>query len=160
MSEQNHYIEMMLKSLQKKIEVLDVILAECEKQAAIIDVQEPDWEQFDGCVNHKQQQIDELTKLDEGFTDLYEHVRAELQGHQETYRSEITHMQAMITRITDMSVRIQTEEERNRKAVEKALMRTKQSIKASKASAKAASDYYKVMSKVNYVDPQFMDRKK
>ena len=160
MSEQNHYIEMMLKSLQKKIAVLDAILAECEKQAVVIDAQEPDWKQFDECVDHKQQQIDELTHLDEGFTDLYERVRAELQEHQELYRSEITQLQAMITQLTDMSVRIQTEEERNRKAVEKGLMRTKQTIKASKASVKAASDYYKVMSKVNYVDPQFMDRKK
>lgn len=160
MSEQNHYIEMMLKSLQKKLAALQIILDECEKQAKIIEGHEIDWNQFDVCVNCKQEQIDELTKLDDGFADLYDRVKSELQNHQTKYHSEIQTMQTMIKQITDMSVRIQTEEERNRKAVESGMLQTKQTIKASKASIKAASDYYKVMSKVNYVDPQFVDRKK
>ena len=160
MSEQNNYVEMMLKSLQRKIAAMDVILEECEKQSVIIEEQEIDWKQFDDCVDQKQQQIDELARLDEGFADLYEHVKVEFQEHKDLYRSEIKQMQHMIKQITDKSVRIQTEEERNRKAVETGLMRTRRDIKASKASVKAASDYYKVMSKVNYVDPQFMDRKK
>ena len=160
MSEQNHYIEMMLKSLKKKNTALDIILIECEKQAAILEQQEIDWKQFDECVDQKQKQIDELTRLDEGFTDLYERIREELQVHKDKHRSEISKMQTMIKQITDKSVRIRTEEERNRKAVEGGLMKTKRDIKTSKASIKAATDYYKVMSKVNYVDPQFMDRKK
>ena len=160
MSEQNHYIEMMLKSLQKKIEALQIILDECKEQAKIIEQREINWEQFDACVDHKQQQIDGLAKLDEGFSDLYERVKSELQDNRDQYRLEIKKMQAMIKQITDMSVHIQAEEERNRKAVEGGMLQTKQTIKASKACIKAASDYYKVMSKVNYVDPQFVDKKK
>lgn len=160
MSEQNHYVEMMLKSLQKKIVILDSILTECEKQMSIISEENVEWQNFDECVDNKEFLIGELNKLDEGFTDLYERVKSEFQNHKDRYRSEISQMQDLIKQITDRSVRIQTEEERNRKAVEKSMMITKRDIKNSKATIKAASDYYKVMSKVNYVDPQFMDRKK
>ncbi len=160
MSEQNHYIEMMLKSLQKKLDVLDGILKACEEQAVLIAEETVDWKAFDELVDNKQLLIDELTKLDEGFTDIYERMKPELLQDKERYRQEIIQLQEFIKQITDKSVRIQTEEERNRKAVEKSFKRTQRDIKNSKASIKAASDYYKVMSKVNYVDPQFMDRKK
>ena len=93
MSEQNHYIEMMLKSLQKKIEALQIILDECKEQAKIIEQREINWEQFDTCVDHKQQQIDGLAKLDEGFSDLYERVKSELQDNRDQYRLEIKKMQ-------------------------------------------------------------------
>lgn len=160
MSEQNHYIEMMRTSLQKKSAILDNLLKECEKQSEIVEAEEISWEAFDECVSGKQFLINELSKLDEGFSDLYARVKLILSENKTSYQTEITEMQNMIRRITDQSVRIQTAEERNRRVIEKGFSDTKREIKTSKASMKAASDYYRTMSKLNFVDPQFMDRKK
>ena len=160
MSDQNHYVEMMQKSLQKKDVILEGLLKECRKQAAIIAEPDITWKDFDDCIQAKQVLIEELVKLDDGFTDLYERMKEEFANHKSQYKTEIQQMQNLIKRITDRSVQIQTEEERNRKAVEKALLQAKNDIRCSKATVKAASDYYKVMSKVNLIDPQFMDQKK
>ena len=160
MPEQNNYIEVMFKSLRKKVLVLDGLIERCEEQADIIQESEIDWDAFDVNVSEKQALIDELVQLDEGFEKVYKRVKTDLTDHKEQYRDEIGEMQELITLITDKSVRIQADEERNRRIIEKSLTAVKKDIRASRTSVKAASDYYKSMSRVNYVDPQFMDRKK
>ncbi|HKM21549.1 MAG TPA: flagellar export chaperone FlgN [Lachnospiraceae bacterium] len=160
MPEQNNYIEVMLKSLRKKVLVLDGLIDKCEEQADIIRESEIDWEAFDINVSEKQALIDELVQLDEGFEKIYKRIKANLLEHKEQYSDDIKEMQELITLITDKSVRIQADEERNRRIIEKSLAVVKKDIKASRTSVKAATDYYKSMSRVNYVDPQFMDKKK
>lgn len=156
----NNYIEIMLESLRKKVLVLDGLIERCEEQSELIQESEIDWEAFDINVSEKQALIEELSQLDEGFEKVYKRVKTDLMDNKEVYRDAIGEMQSLITLITDKSVRIQADEERNRKAIEKSLATVKRDIRASRTSVKAASDYYKSMSRVNYVDPQFMDRKK
>ncbi len=160
MAEQNNYIVIMLESLQKKVSLLETLSKKCDKQSDIVSQKEISWSDFDSNIAEKQSMIDELMQLDEGFEKLYERVKPEIYKNKEKYSVEIAKMQELIMLITDLSVHIQAKEERNRKLVEKSILLLRQDIKKSRTSVKAASDYYKSMSKVNYIDPQFMDRKK
>ena len=160
MAEQNNYIVIMLESLQKKVSLLETLSKKCDKQSDIVSQKEISWRDFDSNIAEKQSMIDELMQLDEGFEKLYERVKPEIYKNKEKYSVEIAKMQELIMLITDLSVHIQAKEERNRKLVEKSILLLRQDIKKSRTSVKAASDYYKSMSKVNYIDPQFMDRKK
>lgn len=160
MAEQNNYIVIMLESLQKKVSLLETLSKKCDKQSDIVSQKDISWSDFDSNIAEKQSMIDELMQLDEGFEKLYERVKPEIYKNKEKYSVEIAKMQELIMLITDLSVHIQAKEERNRKLVEKSILLLRQDIKKSRTSVKAASDYYKSMSKVNYIDPQFMDRKK
>lgn len=160
MVDQNNYIVIMLESLQKKASLLETLSLKCDMQSDIISQKEISWSDFDSNITEKQSMIDELMQLDEGFEKVYARVKLEISENKEKYSNEITKMQEFIMLITDLSVHIQAKEERNRKLVEKSILLLRQDIKKSRTSVKAASDYYKSMSKVNYIDPQFMDRKK
>jgi|APHig6443717817_1056837.scaffolds.fasta_scaffold22735_2 hypothetical protein len=160
MVDQNNYIVIMLESLQKKASLLETLSLKCDMQSDIVSQKEISWSDFDSNITEKQSMIDELMQLDEGFEKVYARVKLEISENKEKYSNEITKMQEFIMLITDLSVHIQAKEERNRKLVEKSILLLRQDIKKSRTSVKAASDYYKSMSKVNYIDPQFMDRKK
>ena len=69
-------------------------------------------------------------------------------------------MQELIKIITDKSMDIEAQEKRNHLLAQSYFMSLKKNIKKSKTNLKAASKYYKSVSQTNYVDAQFMDRRK
>ena len=71
-----------------------------------------------------------------------------------------SYMEADIREMTDLGVSVETGEMRNKKAIEQYFSYTQKNVNMSRKSVKAASDYYKNMSRVNYIDPQLLDQKK
>ena len=69
-------------------------------------------------------------------------------------------MQKLISDITEKSVTIRAEEERNRAAAAKQFDNMRDNIQVAKRSRQAANVYYSNMSRVNTVDAQFMDKRK
>ena len=84
----------------------------------------------------------------------------ELIGNKDAYKEEIAKMQALITEITDKSMNIQATEKRNKEALMNRMDMVKREIYQAKNTKKVATSYYKNMNGLNYVEPQFMDRKK
>ena len=72
----------------------------------------------------------------------------------------ISTMQSCIRLITDKSMEIQAQEARNRDLMVRKFAYVKETAKNVRTNAKVASQYYKNMMKLNYVDSQFMDNKK
>lgn len=159
MSEIRQYVEILLESLEKKKGLLQKIQKENIKQEDAIK-NNSDIEIFDQAVTAKEQLISDLEILDNGFETVYDRIKEDLQASKEAYRSEISRMQQLISEITDLSVRIQTSEQRNRKLVDGYFAYTRGKIKQAKKSVRAANDYYKSMSRTNYVDSYLMDQKK
>lgn len=158
MAEIKQYVEILLESLKKKKSVLQNILEQNIRQEEIIR-NHCDIDEFDKTVKMKRRYIRELEGLDSGFEKVYERIKSELSGVKENYRDEISRMQKLISEITDLSVRIQASEERNKKLVETYFSYTRGKIRESKKSVRVASDYYKSMSGTNYTDARLMDRK-
>ena len=157
---EHSYIEILLQSLVKKSSVLDKIMEANEEHARIAAEKEFDPEAFDVVFDKKDELIKELEQLDKGFSTVYTRVKEELIGNKEAYKEEIEKMQALITEITDKSMNIQATEKRNKDALMSRMDMVKREIYQAKNTKKIASNYYKSMNGLNYVEPQFMDRKK
>lgn len=157
---QETYIEIMIQSLSKKLQVLDAIIEQNIKQKDILENQKSTVEEFDATVEAKTALIEQMQQLDSGFEKLFDRVREELADKKDTHAESIQTMQSCIRRITDKSMEIQAQEARNRDLMVRKFAYVKETAKNVRTNSKAASQYYKNMMKLNYVDSQFMDNKK
>ncbi|MCF2642422.1 MAG: flagellar export chaperone FlgN [Lachnospiraceae bacterium] len=154
------YIDILAESLVKKNHILDEIRKLNQEQKQILSDENLTPEMFEKTLDKKAALIDELNQMDEGFQQLYEKVRPEIQEHMEHYADKIRMMQEEIQKITDKTVAIQTEELRNKQLVENKFSSIKKQIREVKSSQKAVNTYYRNMMNRNVMEAQFLDRKK
>lgn len=160
MTEAKRYIQIMIDSLGKKSMVLSAIIEQNEEQNRIVSEEFFDAEAFDATVDEKAKLIDELNLLDNGFESVYDRVRTELLENKDMFQSEIKTLQALVGEVTEKSVSIQTEEERNRKLVLSKLSVERKKLRETKVNSKIVNNYYNNMKQINNVDAQFLDKKK
>lgn len=156
----SNYITILQESLEKKREILHRLLQWNQKQEVLLQEDDLDAKAFDQTMRSKAELIDELLRLDEGFETTYERVKVDLEEQKVHYKEEIALLQEQITTIMDYTVQIQASEARNRNKVDAYFTRERKKIRGQRMGQKAALDYYKQVSKVNYIDPQLMDKKK
>ena len=154
------YLQMLKESLDKKIEILNQILQYEERQQEMVKQENFDYEAFDKSVNEKVVLVDQIDALDDGFEKVYDRIRSELFLHKEKYAEQIRILQNQISEITDKNVAIQAMESRIKMAVDNRVKKDRLDLQQRRNSGKAAQSYYSNMRKLNYVDAQFMDRKK
>lgn len=157
---EQEYLNILMTSLRKKVSILRDLLEKTESQKALLTEKNFSEEEFMNLMEEKTILLDNLAEQDEGFEQLYERVRPALQERKEQYGTEIKEMQQQIREITDLSVAIQSLETRNRAGLEFFLQNKRTEIQHAKRSRNVAAQYYNNMSKLNLVDPQFMDKKK
>ena len=158
--EKNQYVNILIDSLLQKRTILEEILQLNEEQGKLIKYETFDLEAFDRIVTEKAKRIEKLESLDDGFEMIYDKTKNDLIQCREQYKNEIKEMQDLIARITDLNMRIQASEERNKTGIEAYFKYTRSTYQQARATTKAASAYYSAMSRLNNVDPQLMDRKK
>lgn len=156
---ENNYLDIMEESLRQKSQALDEIILYNKKQEEMLKENTASLEEFDAYVDQKDVLIQKLLKLDDGFENLYEHVKEELNGHREQYVNQIAVMQKLIAQITDKSVQIQAQEARNKVLVEQYVAKQKQELQKSRVNSRKAYDYYQNLSKANVPHSQIMDQK-
>lgn len=154
------YVTILAESLKKKNAVLDEIRKANQEQKQILADENLTPEAFEKTLDQKAALIDELNQLDEGFEQIYEKVRLEIQNHMEEYAEQIHMMQEEIAEITDKTVAIQAEELRNKQLIENKFVSIKKQIREVKSSQKAVNTYYRNMMNRNVMESQFVDRKK
>lgn len=153
-----NYISVMADSLKKKIKILEAVVTLNEEQNGILSNEEFDLDGFDLTVQKKAEYIDELELLDEGFSALFEKVKAELDGKRDEFADEIKEMQKLIRAITELSAKVETAEKRNKVLADRQFAKLKKEVKEAKMSSQTASKYYRSMSQVDS-SPQFVDSK-
>ena len=153
-------MDIMIQSLEKKIQVLDTIIVYDDIQKEQLMNPDLTTEEFDDVVEKKSELIEQLNQLDSGFQKLYDRVKEELQENKEKYAEKIGRMQELIRGITDRSVRIQAQEAANTDLMMRKFAGVKERSKKARVNYKAASQYYKNMMQSNVVDPQFLDQNK
>lgn len=154
------YLQIMIESLEKKVAVLEQVMELNTRQAEISSHQPMDMEAYDKTMDEKGKLIDEINKLDDGFSSTYALVKDEVLKSPEKYRVKVLEMQELIRVAVEKGVTIEAQEKRNRSALETVFRMKRTEIKQLKVSNSVAQKYYKSMSKINYVDPQLMDKKK
>lgn len=153
------YMDMLVDCLEKKNQILDNLIVLNKKQTALIQDEEFSLSEFDKCVEEKGILIDNILKLDSGFEGLYNKVGKTVADNPSAYKEQLDRMQKLITEVTEKSVSIQAEEERNKAMIEKRFSRERNRIKSGRSQSKVAMDYYNSMNKLNHVDSQFWDKK-
>lgn len=154
------YVTILVESLQKKNKILDAIRAANEEQKILLADEMLGPDDFEKTIDKKAALIDELNKLDAGFEQIYEKVRPEIEQHMDKYAEQIREMQDMIRQIVEKTMSAQAEEARNKQLIEAKFSSVKKQIREVKSSQKAVNTYYQNMMKSNYLDSQFLDRKK
>ena len=145
--ESNHivYVMAMQDSLRKKYMTLKKILDVTRQQEEIVSQKEMEIEEFESLLDTKNGLIQNMQTLDDGFERLYEGMREELQGNQQAYRSQIQEIQKLLHQITDIGVKIQALERRNKEKFEKLVMRKKQEIQEYHVNSRTANLYSRNM---------------
>jgi len=141
----NAYVQALIDSLKKKIEVLEEIHIKDEEQYELASREPFPMDEFDKNSEEKGVLIYRLNKLDEGFELVYDKVREELNENKSAYTAEIAQMQQLITKITDLSTKIQAEEARNKAKMETAFNKERSKIKQQRSTVNAISSYNKAM---------------
>lgn len=154
------YLQILIESLEKKNEILDQVIRLDEEQAELSAHQPMDMEAYDQTMESKGKLIEEINKLDDGFSSTFELIADEVKSNPVSYREQVLKLQQLIREAVDKGVRVEAQEKRNRAALENVFRMKRQEIKQLKVSTSAAAKYYKSMSRINEVDPQLMDRKK
>lgn len=154
------YIQIMIESIEKKLAVLDEVAVLNKRQLEASSAQPFDLEVYDEIMEEKGKLIDELERLDEGFTSTYELVKDDVKENPGQYRDKVLQLQELVRRAIDKGVEVEVQEKRNRKSLETAMAMQRKELRQKRVSQSAALKYYKANSKINSVDPQLMDKKK
>ena len=112
------YLQILIESLEKKNEVLDQVIALDEEQAKISAHQPMDMEAYDRTMEAKGELIDEINRLDDGFTTTYALISEEVKQNPQPYREQIEKLQSLIRDAVDKGVEVEAQEKRNRVALE------------------------------------------
>ena len=158
------YLDMLSRSLDRKLEILKQIEQENRMQTDLLDfpVQGAElsgkWEEaFDQTVEAKGRMIEELTRLNDGFDLLFSKVQVELTLQKEKYRTQLARLQDQIREVTEMSNRIQVQEQRNKALVDQYFSEERTKIKVGKRSTATAMKYYQTMNRTQFVASQAVD---
>ena len=156
----NSYIEILKQSLTKKIELLDTIMALNVLQKDMLENPDLDPDELEENLNRKADLVEQLSKLDDGFSQIYDRVRADLIENRGVYSEDIAQMKRDINAIMDKSTAIQSQEKRNRVLMQQKFTSVKKQIKEVKKSRQAVNSYYRNMMKMGTPDSTFLDNKK
>lgn len=154
------YLQILSDSLIAKNKILLELIQESEHQASIVKEDVVDWNAFDESVEKKGALIEKLNQFDDGFEALYNRIREGLNQDRSKYKDQIVEIQKLITQVTESSSTLMATEERNKELVTNRFTVEKKRYKQQRVSSKAANNYYASMNKINYIDPQLMDKKK
>lgn len=144
----------------KKIELLDTIMALNVLQKDMLENPDLDPDELEENLNRKAELVEQLSKLDDGFSQIYDRVRTDLTENRGAYSDDIARMKRDITAIMDKSTAIQSQEKRNQVLMQQKFTSVKKQIKEVKKSRQAVNSYYRNMMKMGAPEAAFLDDKK
>lgn len=153
----DNYLKILEESLLKKKKVLQQIIEVNQNQAELLKKDPFDVDAYDRCVDQKDEMIAELSRLDEGFENLYNRIREQMLQDKDKHKEQIKVLQSLIGEITELSVSIQAQESRNKAAVEKYFTTQRKELGKGRKASKVAYGYYQ--NKAGIADSYFMDTK-
>ena len=154
------YIRMMLDILNKKEAQLTSLLELTTAQEQLLKVEEFDEDTFFELIEKKREPLRKLEETDMGFQAIYNRIAEEMKTNKEEYKDQILEMQGLITRVTNLSVKLSALEEKNKASLEAKLQGKRQNIRQFKVSKQTADKYYKNMIGMQTGASYFMDQKK
>ena len=153
----DNYLKLLEESLQKKVSVLDEISDLNEQQRMVFQAENAELEDFDVLIEKKDELIDKIEQLDQGFETLYQRVSEQLQSNKDRYRDQIKAIQELIGTVTDKSMAVQAQEARNKALIEAYFSKKRGQIGENRRTANVALNYYRMQN--SGVGSVYMDSK-
>lgn len=155
-----NYVDIMIDSLTKKEELLKQIVDYNEAQQTIVTAPEFKEEAFEKNVADKGEVVEKILRLDEGFNSVFNRIKEELQTNKGKYAKDIERLKTLVASVTDLGVRIQAQELRNKQLVEKRFAQMRKELSQAKRTTSTANAYYKNVNNLNQYESHFLDQKK
>lgn len=155
-----NYVDIMIDSLTKKEELLKQIVDYNEAQQTIVIAPEFKEEAFEKNVADKGEVVEKILRLDEGFNSVFNRIKEELQNNKKKYAKDIERLKTLVASVTDLGVRIQAQELRNKQLVEKRFAQMRKELSQAKRTTSTANAYYKNVNNLNQYESHFLDQKK
>ena len=157
---EENYIAILIQSLEKKISVLEEISRENKRQREVLQETDLDPDAFQATADRKEQLIEQVeVALVRGQVQLFA-PHAGYHSHDVLHGAHVLELKELIVKVTELTMTVQKEEWDNRNLAEQQFSNSKKKVRQMKDTKQVARQYYKNMAKLNYVDPQFMDKKK
>lgn len=153
------YVHILTDTLTKKNSLLDKLIQITMMQEEYITLTPPDMDNFETSLDEKEKIIEKINELDEGFENIYEHVKEEIISNKIKHKESILELQSLIKQVTEKSAKLQTLEIKNKKSIEIFFSNKKKEIKDFKKSSMTASSYYKNMMNQQSGESYFLDKK-
>lgn len=153
-------LSLLEQNLIKKKNVLNQFQELCDKQFLFIDSQSMTTETFRPYMDGQDSLVEELIVLNEEADLLYESLEKEWPEDKTAYLGQIETLQKLMQELSATSDSLQEKEKACREKLEVYFEKERKELGAGRKSSNAALNYYKSMSKLNVIPPQFMDQKK
>lgn len=160
MGEKNIYVDVMITALRKKVEILERLEQAVFTETNVLKKSQVTIEEIEATEDDKAKALEELEKADEGFEQVYNRVKDELQSDRFKYEEEIKTMQGLIRTITDCTTKIQAQEIRNKQLMEYFLQAKKNEVRAFKRKYNATAQYTSHLPNRETGRSYFLDNKK
>ena len=151
-----NYVDIMIDSLVKKEELLKQIVDYNEAQQTIVTAPEFKEEAFEKNVADKGEVVEKILQLDEGFNSVFNRIKEELQNNKKKYAKDIERLKTLVASVTELGVRIQAQELRNKQLVEKRFAQMRKELSQAKRTTSTANAYYKNVNNLNQYESHFL----
>ena len=117
-------------------------------------------EAFEKNIADKGAVVEKILRLDEGFNSVFNRIKEELQTNKKKYAKDIERLKTLVASVTELGVRIQAQELRNKQLVEKRFAQMRKELSQAKRTTSTANAYYKSVNNLNQYESHFLDQKK
>lgn len=154
------YVDVLLTSLRKKVSILEQLETVVMDQERALKNKNVDIEELDQLDIKKGELLEELNDADEGFEQVYERVKEEIANQKYQYEAQIKEMQQLIKVITDLTVKLQAQEVRNKQWAEIYFQSKKNEVRIFRKGSKSTVKYTNNMANRQMGQSYFLDKKK
>ena len=138
MNEYATYINVLTTSLRKKVSILEKLVKVTDEEEVLLKKEGVTIEEIEEKEQEKGKYLESLELADEGFEKVFQRIKYQ-------YEEEIKTMQTLIKKITDMTVKIQAQEVRNKQLMEFFFQQKKRDIRSFHNSKRTVNQYQQNM---------------
>lgn len=161
MSNVNTRLDILIDVLDQKLKSLKELLNYTNKQTKILEAEEFDLSAFNKIISKKQEYIDKIINMDDGFKATYEQIKGYIDANPELYKEKIRIMKKAIVEIGDLGIAITVQEGRNKNLFEEKARLERNKMKEFRKSKRTVTNYYSNLNKQKNADgPHFFDSRK
>lgn len=157
------YVSVLKNTLIRKYEALQAFIKVMEEFEDKLNEGNGDMDadSFEEFLNKRESIIKQINSLDDGFESIYSKVQDEIKANPVAYKADIKIMQQYIPKVTELGVKINAMELRNKSRIERLFSMKKKDVKSYKMSQKTVSNYYRnAYSSYESSDYRRIDKKK